>query len=181
MRTALAIKLLDPRRIARLGLGWLLVAGLLLGVAPHARGAQTDLLTFREPVDTVTEATGCPFAMTRRDRGTLVFTDRFVDGELVLENAVFTSWTITFTNTTNGRSIDVKRAYLEQFVLQEGGAFRTMSAGMIAGLVLPGVGVAAVNVGVILVTFDAGGNPTSVLVAGPHDGRINSFVCPAIA
>jgi hypothetical protein len=161
---------------------WLasLLGAAMLATAAGAVNAD-EVLTFQEDVDTLAPVAGCPFPMTRRDRGTLVFVDRFVDGELVQENAAFTNWTITFTNTTNGRSVDVKRAYLEQFVLRDDGGFRTMSAGMVSALVLPATGLTAVNVGVILVAFDAAENPTSILVGGPHDGRINAFVCPAIA
>ena len=155
--------------------------GAAMLAATGGSACATELLTFQVEVDTLAAASGCGFPMTRHDRGTLVFVDRFVDGDLVLENAIFTHWTITFTNLDNGKSIDVRRAYLEQYVLLDDGAFRTMSAGMVSSLKVPGQGLVATNVGLIQVVFDSSEVPLSILVAGPHDGRINAYVCPGLA
>ena len=55
-----------------------------------------------------------------------------------------------------------------------------MSAGLVAKLVVPGVGLVAANVGTTRVHFDASGEPIpdSILVASIHDGPIAQFVCP---
>jgi hypothetical protein len=81
-------------------------------------------------------------------------------------------FTITFTNPETGKSITSTRGYVEQFVQYKDGSYRTMSAGLVVKLVMPGVGLVAANVGTVRVHFDASGEPIpdSTLLAGIHDG-----------
>jgi hypothetical protein len=124
----------------------------------------------------------CGFSIRREDVGTLQFVDRFdADGNLILENAIFTNWRITFTNPANGKSVTSIRAYNEQFVQYDDGSFKAVSAGLVAQLVVPGEGQVVSNVGIISVLFDSSAEPVSVLVAGEHDGPIAQFVCSYLA
>jgi hypothetical protein len=124
----------------------------------------------------------CGFPIVRHDVGTLQFADRFdASGELISENAIFTNWSITFTNPANGKSVTSVRAYNERFVQYDDGSFKAVSAGLVAHLVIPGEGQVAAQVGIISVVFDASGEPVSILVAGEHDGRIAQFACPHLA
>lgn len=68
----------------------------------------------------------------------------------------------------------------ERFVQYDDGSFKAMSAGLVTHLVIPGQGQVAANVGVISVIFDALGQPTSIVIAGEHDGPIQQFVCPCL-
>jgi hypothetical protein len=137
---------------------------------------------FRVPVDHIQTLSVCGFPVLRHDEGTLIFQDSFDEnGNVVWENAIFSNWRITFTNPANNKSVASTRAYNERFVLDEDGSFRTMSAGLVAELVVPGQGLVAGNVGVITAVFDSSGNLVSVLAAGEHDGAIAQFICPYLA
>jgi hypothetical protein len=137
---------------------------------------------FRVPVDQVQTLSVCGFPVLRHDEGTLIFQDSFDEnGNVLWENAIFSNWRITFSNPANNESVASIRAYNERFVSYEDGSFRTMSAGLVAELVVPGQGLVAANVGMITAVFDSSGNLGSVLVAGEHDGAIAQFVCPYLA
>ena len=165
------------------------VATLASGVGAAAAAAAapasgTTTQVFRVPVDASSTVSVCGFPVVRRDTGTLVFVDRFDEqGNVVFENAIFSGWTITFTNPATGASISSTRGYVEQFVQYRDGTFLAMSAGLVSGLVVPGEGLVAANVGVIRVLFDADGAPIpdSILIAGIHDGPIARAVCPYLA
>lgn len=134
---------------------------------------------FRVPVDQVQTLSLCQFPVLRHDQGTLIFQDSFdQNGNVLWENAIFSNWRITFTNPANNKSVTSIRAYNERFVLNDNGSFRTMSAGLVAQLIVPGQGIVAGNAGVITAFFDVSGDLVSVLVAGNHDGAIGQFVCP---
>jgi hypothetical protein len=159
----------------------LLAAVALAAAAPAAAG---DTLTFRMPVDTAVTISTCGFPVVRQDTGTLVFVDRFDgDGNLIFENAIFGNWRITFTNPATGANVTSTRGYVEQFVQYDDGSFLAMSAGLVARLTVPGVGLVAANVGTIRVHFDASGAPLpgSIVVGGIHDGPIARYVCPYLA
>lgn len=137
---------------------------------------------FRAPVDQTQTLYVCGFPILRHDQGTLILQDSFdANGNVLWENAIFSDWRITFTNPANNKSLTSIRAYNERFVLSEDGSFRTMSAGLVAQVIVPGQGLIAANVGVITVTFDASGQPTSIVVGGEHDGPIAQFICPYLA
>jgi len=156
----------------------------LLAWTPASTGFAAAGTAFHFSVDVnQTQTLGlCGFPIVREDVGTLQFVDRFEgDGNLVLENAIFTNWRITFTNPANGRSVTSVRAYNEQFVQYDDGSYKAVSAGLVAQLVVPGEGQVVSNVGIISVVFDASGQPVSVLVAGEHDGPIAQFVCSYLA
>ena len=155
-----------------------------LGVMPARTGFAESGSVFHVSVDVnQTQPLGvCGFPILREDVGTLQFVDRFdASGNLVLENAIFTNWRITFTNPANGKSVTSVRAYNEQFVQYSDGSFKAMSAGLVAHLVVPGEGQVAANVGNITVVFDSSGQPASILVAGEHDGAIAQFACSYLA
>jgi len=155
-----------------------------LALVPAGSGFAASGSTLHFSVDvSQTQTVGvCGFPITREDEGTLQFVDRFDDaGNLVMENAIFTNWRITFTNPANGKSVSSTRAYNERFVQYDDGSFKTASAGLVAQLVVPGEGLVAANVGNIAVVFAPSGQPISVVVAGEHDGPIAKFVCPYLA
>lgn len=137
---------------------------------------------YRVPVDQTQTLLVCGFPILRHDEGLLIFQDSIdEDGTVLWENAIFSNWSITFTNPANNKSVTSIRAYNERYVLSEDGSFRTMSAGLVAHLIVPGQGQVAANVGVITSVFDASGNLESILIAGEHDGPIARFVCPYLA
>lgn len=144
--------------------------------------ATSTVIEFRVPVDQTQTLYTCGFPILRHDQGTLIFQDSFdSDGNLMWENAIFSNWRITFTNPANGKSISSVRAYNERFVQYDDGSFKAMSAGIVAELIVPGQGLIAANVGVITVTFDASGQPASIVIGGVHDGAIAQYVCPFLA
>jgi hypothetical protein len=137
---------------------------------------------FKIDVDQSLTLSNCGFPIVRHDIGTLIFQDSFdCNGNLVWENAIFSNWSITFTNPANGRSVSSVRAYNERFVQYDDGSFKAMSAGLIAQLVIPGQGQVAANVGVFSMIFDASGQPISIVIGGEHDGPIMQFVCPYLS
>jgi hypothetical protein len=162
----------------------LLTAALagVLTLMPATTGFASGSSHFSLDVDQTQTIGVCGFPVVRHDVGTLQFADRFdASGNLVSENAIFTNWSITFTNPANGKSVTGVRAYNERFVQYDGGSFKAVSAGLVAHLVIPGEGQVAANVGIISVVFDASGQPVSILVAGEHDGPIAQFACPYLA
>jgi hypothetical protein len=141
--------------------------------------ADLSIGQFRVPVSQTQTLAVCGFPILRHDEGTLIFQDSFDEnGNVLWENAIFSNWRITFSNPANNKSVTSIRAYNERFVLFDDGSFKTMSAGLIAQLIVPGQGQIAANVGVISAVFDPLGNPVSILVSGEHDGAIAQFVCP---
>lgn len=158
----------------------MLVSVLLLAFAPAmsslALAASPEHFTIN--VDQTRTLFNCGFPIVRHDLGTLIFQDSFDNnGNLLWENAIFSNWSITFTNPANGKSVSSVRAYNERFVQYDDGSFKAVSAGLVAQLVIPGQGQVAANVGVISVIFDASGQPISIVIGGEHDGPILQFVC----
>ncbi len=166
----------------KLFVAFLITLSLVITTVGSALAAALAPEQFRVPVDQIQTLSVCGFPVLRHDEGTLIFQDSFDEnGNVLWENAIFSNWRITFINPANNKSVASIRAYDERFVSYEDGSFRTMSAGLVAQLVVPGQGLVAANVGVIKVVFDSSGNLVSVLIAGEHDGAIAQFVCPYLA
>jgi hypothetical protein len=167
---------------AKLFVTFVVTVNVVFAIVGSALAAASAPEQFRVPVDQIQTLSVCGFPVLRHDEGTLIFQDSFDEnGNVLWENAIFSNWRITFTNPANNKSIASIRAYDERFVLNQDGSFRTISAGLVAQLVIPGQGLVAANVGVITAVFDSSGNLVSVLVAGEHDGAIAQFVCPYLA
>lgn len=162
------------RRLAA-GLG-LSLTFVLVSLARPANADAPLIQLF--PIDSTATFYDCGFPVVQHLEGTARVIVRFDRSGEPTVATVFDSTTITLTNPLNQKMVSSKRAFFDRQEYDRDGSITYVTAGLVSHLILPGEGLVAANFGYTRFTLDADGNLLDVLVAGEHDGRLRTLVCP---
>jgi len=161
------------RLLAFLGLS------LTIALVSSARPARAEApLIELFPINSTATFYNCGFPVVQHIEGTARLIVRFDKSGDPTVATVLDNTTITLTNPLNQKTVSGKRAFFGRQEYYQDGGITFVSAGLVSHLILPGEGLIAANMGYTRATFDADGNLLDFLVAGEHDGRLRTLVCP---
>ena len=130
------------------------------------------------PVNSTATFYDCGFPVVQHIEGTARVIVRFDQNGDPVVATVFDNTTISLTNPLNQKTISSKRSFFDRQIYYQDGGVTYISGGLVSHLILPGEGLVAANFGYTRFTLDAEGNVLDILVAGEHDGRLRTLVCP---